>query len=487
MNRFTFFLALLVLVTSSFTQLGTALAATKSEVAQAQGMLNRLGYNAGVVDGLWGGTTRSALELFYEEVGGGFDGSLGLNEIEELKSETSRRGLNDVPKVSWDFRSGEVSLGHMHENAFDALDSVRALPQHNLNTLTLTMRCSRLKIDSSAKLYYPLRRSAGCDVYNGFWEGASTDVTDVMILEAHQLGLSVNLKPMFLGLIGHHYAPNISEQELSEYSVPVEEFFLGNGAGWDGYIDKILVVAEYAERMNVEYLTIGTELGNLNPKITESSRWEQIIKDIRSVYSGKLIYKWNLGGRGTAKQFTQSEQFFKQLDIIGVNYFPNRIMNGRALYSAEEVAAALEGAKVDQLRLFKIISDMSRATGKPIVMTETAYPAWEGSANFMFRVDCDYENKGKTGWIFTKGALAAKVPSFEASRVLALGWMKAFSNQNWVSGVVYTFWHRGFLDAPETTDPARILSRKSWSECASDLWSMDTGVKEMIREFHTQE
>ena len=42
-------------------------------VDSAQRMLNQLGYNAGVVDGLYGGKTKRALEAFYADNGGSYD------------------------------------------------------------------------------------------------------------------------------------------------------------------------------------------------------------------------------------------------------------------------------------------------------------------------------------------------------------------------------------------------------------------------------
>ena len=71
---------LLTLVTS-FVSAGT--------VDQAQSMLNRLGYNAGPVDGAYGTKTRGALETFYTDNGQVFDGKLSENEIEDLKRAVS--------------------------------------------------------------------------------------------------------------------------------------------------------------------------------------------------------------------------------------------------------------------------------------------------------------------------------------------------------------------------------------------------------------
>ena len=47
-----------------------------NDVVKTQKMLNQLGYNAGPVDGAYGGKTKRALEAFYAESGGSYDGKL---------------------------------------------------------------------------------------------------------------------------------------------------------------------------------------------------------------------------------------------------------------------------------------------------------------------------------------------------------------------------------------------------------------------------
>jgi len=72
------FTTLIFGISSSFVSAGT--------VDDAQSMLNRLGYDAGAVDGAYGKKTRSALEAFYADKGGSYDGKLGVNEITDLQA-----------------------------------------------------------------------------------------------------------------------------------------------------------------------------------------------------------------------------------------------------------------------------------------------------------------------------------------------------------------------------------------------------------------
>jgi len=71
--------------------------ASAGVVNDAQSMLNRLGYNAGPVDGAYGKKTRGALEAFYASNGGSYDGKLDANEIQDLQYAMSQRGIKLSP------------------------------------------------------------------------------------------------------------------------------------------------------------------------------------------------------------------------------------------------------------------------------------------------------------------------------------------------------------------------------------------------------
>jgi peptidoglycan hydrolase-like protein with peptidoglycan-binding domain len=58
--------------------------------ANAQRMLNQLGFDAGPVDGAYGGKTRRALEKFYESLQLSFDGSIDLEELNQLQTEIGK-------------------------------------------------------------------------------------------------------------------------------------------------------------------------------------------------------------------------------------------------------------------------------------------------------------------------------------------------------------------------------------------------------------
>ncbi|MDA9062266.1 peptidoglycan-binding protein, partial [Planktomarina temperata] len=65
-----------------------------NSVAKSQRMLNQLGYNAGPIDGAYGGKTRGALEKFYADNGSLYDGKLDANEVADLTAAMGAAGLD---------------------------------------------------------------------------------------------------------------------------------------------------------------------------------------------------------------------------------------------------------------------------------------------------------------------------------------------------------------------------------------------------------
>lgn len=456
-----------------------AQAATKSEIAQAQRQLIKLGYDAGVVDGLWGGATRRALEAFFADAGAEFDGTLDANEFESLAEEFEMRGLAIGPTVDWEYRATSVAFGGYEfadQPVYDAIKTIREIPAYGFNTVTLDFRCVG-KADQSAPDYYPLGRRIGCAIANkqileeeGF-VSARRDATSLAIDEAKAVGLSVNLKPMFAEL-GRRFG---KRDETGYGTVPLDVFFNGDGQTWSGYVPAILAVARYAQENDAEFLTIGTELGNLNRRLEGDSRWPDIIAKIRSVYDGKLIYAHNFNNESNLRGLSSSN-VMRQVDIVGLNFFPSRVVGGRTDYTAEEVALGLKGARLKSgQNMMKEAARLQSELGVPVILSETVFPTWVGSANWLFRSTCDYENEGRSGWNFTQGPLQAKTPSDEHGRTLAQGFMYAFEDQDWVHGADYLYWSAA-LAYDERTDT------KQYGPCSSWLWDSEDGIRNMIRD-----
>ena len=63
-------------------------------VDETQTLLNRLGYNAGVADGIYGQKTHRALQNFYSDFGFKYDGVLSEAELSDLENVVSGKGIS---------------------------------------------------------------------------------------------------------------------------------------------------------------------------------------------------------------------------------------------------------------------------------------------------------------------------------------------------------------------------------------------------------
>jgi hypothetical protein len=111
-----------------------------------------------------------------------------------------------------------------------------------------------------------------------------------------------------------------------------------------------------AEKHGVELLAIGTELSKMTRGRT--SRWEIIIRDIRVLYRGRLVYAANWGNE------VEQVGFWPLLDFIGVDfYYP---LSSEDSPSDEALRAGFESA-LDPIRA------LSRRFSKPVLLTEIGY------------------------------------------------------------------------------------------------------------------
>jgi hypothetical protein len=123
---------------------------------------------------------------------------------------------------------------------------------------------------------------------------------------AHTHGLKVFLKP-------HIWISNPAHGKWRSDIYPTND---DDWKQWQkSYREFIMLYANIAEQNDVELFCIGTELSRLSMK--KSEFWEDLIRDIRSVYSGKITYAANW-----YKEYKKIT-FWKELDFIGIQaYFP---------------------------------------------------------------------------------------------------------------------------------------------------------------------
>lgn len=123
---------------------------------------------------------------------------------------------------------------------------------------------------------------------------------------AHAAGFKVFLKP-------HIWLTEPSDGKWRS------DIFPENEKDWKlwkkTYREFILRYAKIAEQKEVELFCVGTELSRLS--VEKSDFWVDLIKEVRSIYSGKITY--------AANWYDEFEKitFWEELDFIGIQaYFP---------------------------------------------------------------------------------------------------------------------------------------------------------------------
>lgn len=181
--------------------------------------------------------------------------------------------------------------------------------------------------------------------FNGKWQwyGERIDGAREGIQALHLKGISVMLKP----------------QLWVSHGVYTGEVQMTSEGNWkkleESYTIFIRAFAELAEQEHVEMLCIGTELTQFTGQRPDF--WRRLIKEIRSIYSGKLTYAANWD------EYTDVV-FWDDLDYIGVDaYFP----------IADSLGADEEALKRGWSKWITEINELSERFSKKILFTEFGY------------------------------------------------------------------------------------------------------------------
>lgn len=166
------------------------------------------------------------------------------------------------------------------------------------------------------------------------------------INKAHSLGMKVMLKP-HVDIKGGQWRGDI---------IPSKEWF-------GSYKDYLLRYAKLASLYHVEFFSIGTEL--INTTTNWKSEWEDIIKEIRSVFSGRLVYGANWDEYKTV-------DFWDKLDFVGIDaYFP---LTAKKDPTKEELVSAWKAHAENIGKWLK-----EKQINKPVIFTEIGYSSADGT------------------------------------------------------------------------------------------------------------
>ena len=173
------------------------------------------------------------------------------------------------------------------------------------------------------------------------WWGETLKGAEQSIIYAHEEGLKVMLKPQIYIPGSWPGALDLQEEDWLKWEQSYRKF--------------ILDFAAIAEKQEVDLFCIGTELDI--SAVKRPIFWNELIKDIRKSYSGKLCYAANWD------KYDQIS-FWSALDFIGIDaYFP-------LLDKKDASVKDLEKAWAFHLAS---IEDVQKNFQKPVLFTEFGY------------------------------------------------------------------------------------------------------------------
>ena len=195
-------------------------------------------------------------------------------KITSTKSNFTYKGMNLVAPIK------EIKSQTFEELKADHINSISLIPYAFVNLDDVTINYDHGKQ----------------------WWGETSEGIKECIKQAHSNHFKVMLKP-HLWIDHNTYTGFLDLKTENDWRK------------WEAEYEKyILNFAQIAESEHIEIFCFGTELGNAINK--RPQYWLQLIKKIRKIYSGKLIYAANWD------EF-QKTPFWNDLDLIGIDaYFP---------------------------------------------------------------------------------------------------------------------------------------------------------------------
>ncbi len=160
-----------------------------------------------------------------------------------------------------------------------------------------------------------------------------------------------------------------------------------NPVGWDSwfrnYTDQVVHYAEIAEANDVALLAIGNELSSSHWR---GDNWNQLIDEVKNVYSGELTYRDN-----QPVHFPETPPFpaWDRLDYIGINF----------LWAATGVSPGHSRRMTDpsvelminslEQRLAISLDPLVESHDKPVLLTAVGPAGWDGVNTDPKTLKCD--------------------------------------------------------------------------------------------------
>jgi hypothetical protein len=170
----------------------------------------------------------------------------------------------------------------------------------------------------------------------------------------------------------------------------------GPDAWFERYLAWLVPLAEDAQAAGVDRLGVGSELLSLE---RYEGHWREVIKRVRAVYGGKLLYSANW-------DHFDPIRFWDALDEVGVTgYF--ELTRDLERPTDAQLAAAWERPRMDLIRL-------RARMNKPLVITEIGYPSKVTAARYPW----DETTKAKVDLALQAQLYDAFCAAFDDARAL---------------------------------------------------------------------
>jgi len=226
------------------------------------------------------------------------------------------------------------------------------------------------------------------------WWGESLKGMNTTTVLGRQKGIESILKPHLW--VRGSWPGTISMKNEKDWAV------------WFGqYTDFILYFARFAEENQIPILCIGTELEGTSKREED---WRQVIREVRSVYKGELVY---------AANFTEYQQieFWDALDYIGIQaYFP---LSEKHNPDLAELISSWEKKN-------KEIEKTIRQFKKPVIFTELGY--------------CNTEDAAIEPWVWPNERKGIPI-SEEVQALCYEAFFQTAWKKDWLAGVYFWKWY----------------------------------------------
>lgn len=180
-----------------------------------------------------------------------------------------------------------------------------------------------------------------------------------VIERAHHLGLKVFLFPII----------RLEERKAKEWRGQINP--TEPATWWESYRQFVLSYARLAARHHVEIYSVGSELCSMEEK---TNTWRHLIKEVRDVYPGRLLYSANW-------DHYRKITFWRDLDFLGINGYYK--LASRANPALNELVQQWHRIR-DRLYAWQDLYN------RPIILTELGYLSMDGTS----QAPWDYSKQG---------------------------------------------------------------------------------------------